>query len=144
MTVLTLFDLAKTHLELDEAAAAKQRFDESLQRLEQARLNQTYGDAPTALMSVRAAVLVHAARAETRLGEMVRAEVQLREALGLMEERWGKTAPQLVVPCTELAQLLLASQRRDEARAMCERAASVARSPAQLSKLSELRKLIDA
>ena len=52
--------------------------------------------------------------------------VQLREALGLMEERWGKTAPQLVVPCTELAQLLLASQRRDEARAMCERAASVA------------------
>ena len=142
VTLLALIDLASTLYEQGEAAAAKERFDDALQRLDAAQVHQVYANAPEALRDVRAGCLLQAAQAELKLGETARAEAQLREALSLTEERWGAASPRLVAPCAELARLLLAAGRRDEAREMGERAARVATHPAQKAGLAGLLKEI--
>jgi len=107
VTVTAIYDLALTLAEQGKPAEAKARFDDALARLEEAALRQKYGDAPAALQSVRASVLLHAAQAELQLGQPAAAEAQLREALRLSEARWGGASSKLVAPCTELAKLLL-------------------------------------
>lgn len=144
VTVTAIYDLALTLSEQGKAAEAKVHYDDALRRLEEAAVRQKYGDAPAALLSVRASVLLHAAQAEQQLGELGAAEAQLRESLSLAEARWGTESPKLVAACTELAKLLLLRERRDEARAMAERAAAVAQHPAQHEALTRLLQTIRA
>lgn len=143
VTVTAIYDLALTLSEQGKPAEAKVRYDDALTRLEEAAVRQKYGDAPAALQSVRASVLLHAAQAELQLGQLAAAEAQLREALSLSEARWGAASPKLVAPCTELAKLLLRRERRDEAGAMAERAVAVA-TPAQREVLDKLLQAIRA
>ena len=89
VTVTAIYDLALTLSEQGKPAEAKARYDDALTRLEEAAVRQKYGDAPAALQSVRASVLLHASQVELQLGQLAAAEAQLREALSLSEARWG-------------------------------------------------------
>jgi len=143
VTVTAIYDLALTLHEQGKPAEAKGQYDDALKRLEEAAVRQRYGDAPAALQSVRASVLLHASQVEVQLGQLGAAEAQMRESLSLVQARWGAASPKLVAPCTELAKLLLLRERRGEARAMAERAAAVA-TPAQREVLDRLLQAIGA
>jgi len=54
VTVTAIYDLALTLSEQGKAAEAKVHYDDALRRLEEAAVRQKYGDAPAALLSVRA------------------------------------------------------------------------------------------
>lgn len=137
VTLLAMMDLANTQLERGDAAAAAARFGDVLARLEVAEEKQSAGKA--ALRAVRAGCLLQAAKADALLGQSERAEARLRLALELGEERWGAASGRLAVPYTELAQLMLAAGRIEEARAMCDRAAAVTDKPQAAARIEEIR-----
>lgn len=120
VTLLSLIDLAATQMDLGKVSDANESYKDVLVRLDVAEANQPHGKA--ALREVRAGCLFHMARAAAALGEVAKAEAQLREALALVEERHGPQSPRLLAPCVELARVLTLQGRRDEGARFLDRA----------------------
>ena len=120
VTLLALLDLAATHLEQGHTEEAIAGFDDALARLDVAEVHQTHGR--EALREVRAGCLFRMGKAHASVGGLGDAERRLRDALSLLEERWGTASPKLLAPCAELARVLTQAGRLEEGRAFLDRA----------------------
>ena len=97
-----------------------------------------------ALASVRAGCLFSMSRGHLAANETGEAERRLREALALLEQRWGSDSPRLLAPCVELARLTHKLARPDESKAFLERAEALPDlKPAQRSALAKLRRSLN-
>lgn len=140
VTLLALLDLAATQHEIGKLEQAAESFDDVLERLTKAEENQKHGR--EAIRDVRAGCLLRAAKVQVLLDKLSQAELHLREAIALTEERWGRDSSRLTAPCSELAQVLLQQRRRDEASEQVERALRLARRPAQREQLEKLKRAV--
>lgn len=140
VTLLALIDLAATQFSLGKAQEAATGFEDCLERLSLAEETQTHGR--EALRDVRAGCLVQAARAQRDTGKLVEAETNLREAVSIVENRWGMDSTRLVAPCSELAQVLWMQGLCREAAAACERALQLTTKPSQRTQLERLHSQI--
>jgi len=132
VTVIALVDLAKTQLELGKAASAADGFEDALERMHQAISSSE--DGHTALVPMRPAVLLLAARAQQKMGHEGEAEARLRLAVGLLSEQWGPESPRLIVPYDALGKLYRSQLGREaEASDMEERVGSLRRIQADFS-----------
>jgi len=96
-----------------------------------------------ALLDLRASCLLSASRVEVMLGRFPEAEAHLRMLERLIQQRWSPLSPRLVTPYVELARMLLASNRLEDARAMCAMAMQRVQRPRYRLPIEKLQEEID-